>query len=125
MIRGIGIDAVSVRELAQLMERIGPRASRRIFTEAEWEDAAKSPHRAEYLAARLAAKEAVFKALAPLTPAGGFDLRRVETRHRPDGSPYIRLTADLKRVVDLAGVGRLHISITTEQDMAIALVVAE
>ncbi len=80
--------------------------------------------RAEYFAGRFAVKEAVFKAVAHLTPSGHFDLRITETLHDKNGCPFITLTGPLAPVLAEAGVTALHVSITTEGDYAAAFVVA-
>ena len=77
-----------------------------------------------FLAARFAVKEAVYKAVAPLTKKG-FDFRNVESLHHPDGSPYVSITEQLKLCLDEAGVTALHLSVTTEGDFAQAVVIAE
>ena len=79
---------------------------------------------AAFYAARFAVKEAVFKAVAPLTEKG-FDLRIVESIHRPDGSPAVRVTEKLAPYLKEADIGTLYLSITTEGDYAAAMVVAE
>ena len=94
MIKGIGLDMCSISRLAA------------------------------FYAARFAVKEAVFKAVAPLTEKG-FDLRIVESVHHPDGSPAVRVTEKLAPYLKEADIGTLHLSITTEGDYAAAMVVAE
>ena len=61
----------------RLLER-RPRFAARCFTEGEQSDAGGSGDRAQSLAARFAAKEAVMKALG--TGLGGFALTDVEVR---------------------------------------------
>ena len=127
MIAGIGIDTVDIEDIRSfLTDTELSRAYReRTFTPAELEAAAERSDPAEYLAGRFAAKEAVFKALAPHTPEKTFDLRITETLTRPDGSPYINVTDALASVMRAAGASRLHISITTEGHFATAFVIAE
>lgn len=125
MLRGIGVDMVSVSEIAALTQRLSAGALARLFTAGELAAAQAAPRPHEYLAARFAAKEAVFKAMAHLLPEKQFDLRIVETLHRADGSPYIRTDGPLCPVLEQAGVHRLLLSVTTEGDLATAFVVAE
>ncbi len=128
MIRGIGVDMADIREIARYLETesLGGPFLCRTFTEAERAAAPEGARqRAEYFAARFAAKEAVFKAVAPLTEEKAFDLRIVETLHHEDGSPYVNLTDALRPLLDEAGVAALHLSVTTEDDYATAFVVAE
>ena len=131
MVKGIGIDMASISEIDRLAGGIaGKTASeqdafvRRTFTPAELAAALERHSPAEYLAGRFAAKEAVFKAVAPLTE-GGFEMRRVETLTRPDGSPYVNAGPELQTALDEAGVSELLVSITNEDDYAIAMVLAQ
>lgn len=125
MVKGIGIDLVDIRRMQKIMEKdSGPAFLQRTFTEAERGQAGTARNPAEYYAARFAAKEAVFKAVAHLTPSHAFDLRIVETLNRGDGSPYVNITDRLQPVLKQAGVTALHISITTEGDYAAAFVIA-
>jgi len=125
MIRGIGIDTVTISEMAGISEGVGAGAMARMFTAEELTSSGNTSNPAEYLATRFAAKEAVFKAVAPLLTGQYFDLRVVETLNRIDGSPYINIDDRLRDVLDRSGVHNLHISITTEGDLATAFVIAE
>lgn len=125
---GIGIDMAQIAEIGRLSETIGPAFLQRTFTEEERAEAGKratKEARLEYYAARFAAKEAVFKALAPHTPGKGFDFRHVCTLNREDGSPCVVMTDWMSGLCAEAGVKKLHISITTEGEYAAAFVVAE
>ena len=125
MVKGIGIDMVEIGRVRRILDReSGSAFERRTFTEAEQAEAKTRPDAASYYAARFAAKEAVFKAIGPLTPSKSFDLRIVETLNREDGSPYVNCTEQLIPLLDAAGVTTLHISITDEGDYAAAFVVA-
>lgn len=126
MILGIGVDMADITEIARLSEGDeGEVFVRHTFTERERATADAVPHRAEYLATRFAAKEAVFKAVAHLLPEKSFDLRIVETLDNDDGSPYVHVTDDLAPVLAKAGVQRIFVSITTESGLATCFVVVE
>jgi holo-[acyl-carrier protein] synthase len=124
---GVGVDAVSVDRFRRLLER-RPRLAARCFTDDEQSDAGRSTDRAQSLAARFAAKEAVMKALG--TGLGAFALTDVEVR-RTGGqdatrnAPYVVLTGTAVALAGAHGVGRLHLSLTHTDDVAIAFVVAE
>lgn len=125
MILGIGVDSVTISEVLELTKRISDGALQRLFTKQEIAAAYSACNHAEYLAARFAVKEAVFKAVAHLTKERFFDLRIVETLNHKDGSPYINMDNDLKSVLSQAGINTLHVSITTEGNLATAFVIAE
>lgn len=127
MIRGIGVDTVSIREVARYLEdeKLSTPFVSRTFTEAEISAADGRPNLAEYYAARFAVKEAVFKAIGHLTEEKVFDFRMVETMNTPDGCPYVNVTEKLAPILKAAEVDLLHLSITTEDDYATAFVIAE
>lgn len=125
MVRGIGVDMTEIKEVRRLAEATEGAFAEKTFTEKEREDALKATNRWEYLAARFAAKEAVFKALAHLTREKTFDFRKIEIRNHEDGTPYVVLTTMLQAMLRDAGVEKIHISLTHEKEYACAFVIAE
>ena len=127
MIRGIGVDMVSIPEIRRYLEdeKLAGSFVRRTFTKEEVASAEGIPDQAAYYAARFAVKEAVFKALGPLTQKKSFDLRIVESLHREDGSPCVTTTGPLEKILQETEVTTLHLSVTTEEAYALAFVVAE
>ena len=81
MVKGIGIDSVDIEEMRGMCADFDNSFVRRTFTQAEVVQALGRPDAAQFLAGRFAVKEALFKALAHLTPEGLFDFRFVETLH--------------------------------------------
>lgn len=124
-VKGVGVDTASIGEIARYMESRGMDAPfvRQNFSLREQEAAAARGRPAEYLAARFAAKEAVFKAVAHLLPSKTFDLRLVETLNADDESPYVVRDGAFEPILVQAGVIEIHISLTTEGDYATAFVV--
>ena len=86
MVKGIGIDAVVIGDVAELLKHMTKGALARVFTEGELSAARGKADPAEYLASRFAVKEAAFKAIAPRLSGKSFDYRRIETRNSEDGS---------------------------------------
>lgn len=125
MILGIGIDMVRISEMKALLGNLSDGTLARIFSERERAECQQKTLPEESYAACFAAKEAVFKAVAHLLPEKSFDMRKVETAHREDGSPYIKTNPYMLAIMEKAGVHRLHLSITTEGDLAAAFVIAE
>jgi phosphopantethiene--protein transferase domain len=125
MVKGIGIDAVVIGDVAELLKHMTKGALARVFTEGELSAARGKANPAEYLASRFAVKEAAFKAIAPRLSGKSFDYRRIETRNSEDGSPYIYVSEFLQTVLDDTEITSLFVSITTTGGMAIAFVVAE
>jgi phosphopantetheine--protein transferase-like protein len=121
---GIGIDLVSISELKELNRRIKGAFFKCVFTKQERLEAERRAERWCYLAGRFAAKEAAFKAITPLISGKPFDFRIIETLTEPDGSPKINCTEPLKEVMDEAGIERLLVTISNQDDYAIAMVQA-
>ena len=95
----------------------------RTFSRQEREEMHGCP--AEYFAAHFAVKEAVFKAVAQRLPEKGLEFRYVESSNHEDGSPYILLTEKMKEWMKLSGTDRFFLSISTEENIAAAFVIAE
>lgn len=123
MIKGIGVDAVSISEMRRILSECSA-FEQKTFTEKEREEARTASDYAEYLATRFAAKEAVFKAVAHATSDKTFDLRIIETLNYEDGAPYVNATDGFASVLEDAGIGRVFVSITTECDLAICYALA-
>jgi holo-[acyl-carrier protein] synthase len=124
MILGVGIDLVRTARVAGLLERRGERALARLFTPAEAERcrAARAPD--ESFAARVAAKEAFFKALGLGLGPGG-EWTEVEVVSAASGAPSLRLTGRAAAVAEERGVRRIHLSLTHTDDTSAAVVVLE
>ncbi len=130
MVKGIGIDLVDLGEFRRICEGFNAATERpcafvaRTFTEGELAQARGRHDPCEYLAGRFAAKEAVFKAVAPLTKEG-FDLRRVETIDAPTGQPAVTLEGAFADVCAEAGVTSVLVSITNESGFVQAIALAQ
>lgn len=125
MIVGIGIDLVEVARMRHLLSRKGDRALHRLFTEGEQHYAATHPEPSRQLAARVAAKEAAFKALAGNDLARGIGWRELEVLSRQGLAPVLLLHG---RAADRASelvVTKVHLSLTHTELSAAAYVIAE
>jgi phosphopantetheine--protein transferase-like protein len=121
---GLGVDLVNIDELGGIAERTKGAFVRRTFSGKEQEEAEKSADEFAYYAGRFAAKEAVFKALAPLLSRKTFDFRVIETLGEPDGSPKIRLNAAARELLDEAGIREVLVSISKGGGCVIAVALA-
>lgn len=123
MIAGIGIDLVEIARVERLLESKGERALRRLFTDSEIAYAQGRARPAMHLAARLAAKEAAFKALAGSDDARLIGWREVEVVSQPNGPPSLALHGRAEsRALEL-GVQVVHLSMTHTDHTAGAVVV--
>lgn len=121
MIVGIGVDAVDVARMRQILDRTPTFRER--FTPIEQADAEQRRDPAERYAARFAAKEAVMKALG--VGLGAFGFHDVETVLAESGAPSLRLSGQAERLASAAGVDTWHVTLTHTASTAIAMVVAE
>lgn len=124
MIAGVGIDLVDIARVQRLLDAKGERALRRLFTSAEIDYALTRALPAQHLAARLAAKEAAFKALAGNSLARGIGWREIEVvpgDHGPTLSLHGRAA---ERAAQLA-VTEIWVSLTHSGTTAAAVVVLE
>src|SRR4051794_15836470 len=112
---GVGVDVVDVARFEQSLERT-PGLADRLFTEAERGVPAAS------LAARVAAKEALAKALgAPQ----GLEGEHAEVVSDGTGRPSLRLAGTVAEAASAAGATRWHLSLSHDAGVAVAMVVAE
>ncbi len=126
MIRGIGIDLADIDRIARLLARHPERSRARLFTPAEraYCDRRGAPER--HFAARFAAKEAAYKALAGSEEAHHIHWQEIEVSNSPlDGRPTLLLHGlAAKRAAEL-GVVTVHVTLTHSDQVAAAVVVLE
>ncbi|MFZ2855193.1 MAG: holo-ACP synthase [Rhodocyclaceae bacterium] len=123
MIAGIGTDIAAVARFGKLYARHGERALEKLLAPAERADFAGAKDPARFLAKRFAAKEAFGKALGTgvVTPA---TLPNIAVVHDALGKPDFNFAPELAdHLRDLGLIA--HLSISDEQEFAIAFVVLE
>ncbi len=125
MIYGIGVDLVKVPRIAVAMERHGDRFLQRIFTPREIDHCRGKARTASTLALRFAAKEAFSKALGVGLRKGGIRWREVEVVPDPRGKPELHLTGRAAQLCEEAGITNILLTLTDEDDLALAVVVLE
>ena len=123
MICGIGIDHCSISRINHILERDGVEGAffLKTFTEKERAEGRRRHDKAAFYAARFAVKEAVFKALG----TDEIDLRSIESLHYENGRPYVSWNDAISAILKKKGISSIHLSVTTENDVAAAFVIAE
>jgi holo-[acyl-carrier protein] synthase len=124
VIAGVGIDLVDIARVQRLLDAKGERALRRLFTSDEVDYALTRAQPAQHLAARLAAKEAAFKALAGNVLARGIGWREIEVV-RGDHGPTLSLHGRAAERAGQLGVTEIWVSLTHSETTAGAVVVLE
>ncbi|MFN2397659.1 MAG: holo-ACP synthase [Gemmatimonadaceae bacterium] len=125
MIVGVGIDLVDIGRVERMIVRYGDRALRRLFTAAEVAYATARAEPYQHLAARVAGKEAAFKALSGTESARTVTWHELEVATNHDGRPHLVFHGAAQRRADELGVSRSWITLTHSDGMAAAFVILE
>ena len=112
----LGIDIVRVDRIRSALERFGNRFIRRVLTASEQRHVRG---RAETMAGRWAAKEAVSKVLG--LGVRGIGWRDIEIERLPTGQPAVRLHGRAAARAEQLGMGRIAVSISHEAEFAVAI----
>jgi holo-[acyl-carrier protein] synthase len=128
MIIGLGSDLCDIRRIEKTLDRFGDRFVARVFTPIEQRKAESRAHRAATYAKRFAAKEACAKALGTGFSRGVF-LKDIGVVNGPSGAPTLALTGGaaqrLAALVPKDHDVKIHLTLTDEAPLAMAVVVIE
>ena len=122
---GVGVDLVEVSRARAMLADKGAHVFDRLLTPAEAEYCRSRPDPAEHVAVRLAAKEAVYKALQGSDVARGIGWREIEVIRAVDGRPDVRLTGLAAERARELGVGRVLLSLSHTHQAAVAVAVLQ
>ena len=120
---GVGVDLVDLERIARLLASKGDHAMQRFFTDDERAYLATRPDPTGHAAARIAAKEAVYKALQSLPGARAVGWRDIEVTRAPDGRPAILLHGLAASLAREHGALRIQVSLTHSATAAGAVAV--
>lgn len=118
---GVGLDLVDLDRFTVLYGDEDEDLMARCFTAQELVDAGDGVDRLARLAARFAAKEAVFKALGGAT---GVTLTDIEVVRSPSGAPQVRLHGAAADLASQKGVERVMLTLTHSSAAAAAVALA-
>lgn len=122
---GVGIDLVDLERVRALLANKGEKAMTRFFSERERQYLATRPDATGHAAARIAAKEAVYKAMQSLKGARAVGWREIEVSRDPEGRPAIQLHGTAARISEASGGLRIQVSLTHSATSAGAIAVVE
>ncbi len=122
---GLGIDVVDVDRAEALLGPRRRRALDRLLTASELDYVNRMRYPARHLAVRLAAKEAVYKALQSLGGARAVGWREIEVVRGAHGKPSVMLHGQAARVLASGLGGRVHLSLTHSDLWAVAVAILE
>jgi holo-[acyl-carrier protein] synthase len=119
----VGADLAAVHHVADSIARFGDRYLSYVYTEHEIASCEGPPAvAAAGLAARFAAKEATIKVLRPSGHKPKW--RSIEVRKDPGGWCRMSLSGYAATLADEAGICEMEVSLTHDEDVAAAVVVA-
>lgn len=122
---GIGIDLVDIEQARRMLDRWGERVLRRTLTEDEQRYVQSAAFPSRHFAVRLAAKEAVFKAMQTIPGANVISWRQIEVIRAESGHPSVGLHDAAERLAAEAGVSRVSLSLSHSDQTAGAVALVE
>lgn len=125
MIVGIGTDLVDIERVRVLVQDKGERVLQRLFTPLERAYCESKAEPARHLAARIAAKEAAFKALSGTEEARAIGWQEIEVCLDALGRPLLALHGRAAERAAELQVTRRWVSLTHGETAAVAMVVLE
>jgi len=124
LIFGIGVDLVRISRMTAGLERFGDRLPQRILSDTELVAFTVSRRKPRFLAQRFAAKEATAKALGTGFCSGVFP-RDIFVLSDKRGKPSLQFAGRTQLLVQRLGIVISQLSLTDEDDYAIAMVTLE
>ncbi|MFL5864119.1 MAG: holo-ACP synthase [Solirubrobacteraceae bacterium] len=116
---GVGVDLIEIDEVRDAMQEFGERYLERVFTPTERNQCGTNLGR---LAERLAAKEAILKALQV---DGAVPLAAIDTRAQERGGLTVRLTGAAAELAERRGVKRIGVSVSRQRGQAAAVAISD
>ncbi len=112
----VGTDITDVARIRKMIR--SKNFLKRVYTEEEIRYCSGKKLAGQHFAVRFAAKEAVWKALSPLTQKLGISLREIGVRRAENGRPSVALSPRLKKFES-----RFSLSLSHTKEFAIAVAV--
>lgn len=124
MIIGVGIDNVQSKRMKEMLLKWADRVENRVFDEEELNYSKSKGETHLHLAARFAAKEALFKAMGKGL-SEGMTWTDVTVLNDEAGKPHVHLKRKAKEIADRMGVAAIHVSLSHTDECAMAVVILE
>jgi holo-[acyl-carrier protein] synthase len=121
-ILGIGIDLVEIRRMESILASQETRFVERVFTPLERDYCEGKRHRAQYYAARFAAKEALMKALGTGWTSS-VTWTEIEVQRDSLGKPGFQLYGATKETAEAKGAKQIFLSLSHTDCCAVAQVI--
>ena len=95
MVLGVGIDIIEIERIKQSVDEFGDAFLKKIYTKTELDYSLSRVNKYQHLAARFAAKEAIYKALSNDTTKA-YSWQDVEIYNELNGLPKVKFSGELK-----------------------------
>ena len=115
----IGIDIVEIKRLERVSKKWGKSFLRKIYTEKELAYARSKRFPAQHLAARFAAKEAVFKALGEVEK-DFVGWKNIEILNDANGKPAVHWHGEAEKVRKKRNLAGATVSLSHTENYAVA-----
>jgi holo-[acyl-carrier protein] synthase len=120
---GVGIDLVDIARVERMLARHGSRVVERFLTAGERAYVMARHRPAMHIAARIAAKEAAYKALQALPGARAVGWQQLEVERETEGRPVLRLMGLAAELMMRHGPLRFELSLSHSEATAGAVAV--
>ncbi len=124
MIFGIGTDLVHIPRMQALLDKHNDKIALRILSDTEFTEFKQATNQAAFLAKRFAAKEATAKAFGTGF-RDGLSLHHIQVINNEDGKPELLFCQQGQTLAERYNIGRSMLSLSDENDYAIAFVTLE
>ena len=95
MVLGVGIDIIEIERIKKSVDEFGDAFLKKIYTKTELDYSLSRVNKYQHLAARFAAKEAIYKALSNDTTKA-YSWQDVEIYNELNGLPKVKFSGELK-----------------------------
>jgi holo-[acyl-carrier protein] synthase len=120
---GVGIDLVDIARVERMIARHGDRVLARFLTDRERAYVEGKHRPAMHIAARIAAKEAAYKALQSLPGAAAVSWHDLEVERETEGRPFLVLLGSAKGLAARHAPLRIELSLSHSDATAGAVAV--
>jgi holo-[acyl-carrier protein] synthase len=124
MVIGIGIDIIEIDRIKKSIDRYGNHFLNKIYTKNELEYCLSKSDKYQHLAARFAAKEAVYKALS-----SGWNKnigwKDIEISNESNGMPIVKLNGEVKTFLSPEKSLKISISHSRDYVASVAIIYKE
>lgn len=121
MVIGIGIDIIEIDRIKQSVDSYGEKYLNKIYTKGELGYCLSKPNKYQHLAARFAAKEAVYKAISSIS-GSTVRWKNIEIFNEPNGTPVVKLYGAVKDILTDGKELKISISHSREYVACVAIV---